>query len=107
MLHIILTAALMLGGPTTGTGTTNPFEVTTLHRGGVMVGVVIDGTGYSTRADGVIPDMTQKVETSIQDPNYPAEPWVVTTYRKDAESVQAFMRRHSEMVNSVREHLGT
>lgn len=47
----------------------------------------------------------QQVTTVVQDPGHPKEPWVVTTYRKDSESVQALIKRHKEMVEAVRDAL--
>lgn len=49
----------------------------------------------------------QKLETTVQDPGHPEEPWVVTTYRRDGESLGAFIKRHRELVDAVREALGT
>lgn len=49
------------------------------------------------------PDQT--LQTTIQDPAHPDEPWTVTTYRRDGESELAFAMRHDKMVKAVREVL--
>ena len=48
----------------------------------------------------------QSLVTTVQDPSNPEEPWVVTTYRKAGESLQAFVKRHGDMVAAVRDVLG-
>lgn len=47
----------------------------------------------------------QVLSTTVQDPNHPGEPWVVTTYRRADESFEAFIRRHRDMVDAVRKAL--
>ena len=54
-------------------------------------------------ADVRNPDQT--ITTTVQDPKHPDEPWVVTTYKKIDESKEAFIKRHQEMVEAVREAL--
>lgn len=51
------------------------------------------------------PAAEQVLTTTVQDPGHPAEPWVVTTYRRPDESFEAFIRRHREMVEAVRKAL--
>jgi hypothetical protein len=48
----------------------------------------------------------QVLTTTVQDPEHPGEPWVVTTYRRVDESFEAFIKRHREMVDAVRAALG-
>jgi len=62
--------------------------------------LVAGGTGSPT------PAPEQVLTTTVQDPNHPAEPWVVTTYRRPDESFEAFIKRHREMVEAVRKALG-
>ncbi len=47
----------------------------------------------------------QVLTTSVQDPGHPEEPWVVTTYRRPDESYPAFIKRHRDTVNAVRDAL--
>ena len=58
-----------------------------------------DFSGFAQNSD-------QTMATTIQDPGNPDEPWVVTTYRRRGESIQAFIRRHRDIVESVRDALG-
>ena|SRR5688572_10330618 len=55
---------------------------------------------------GTAPVPEQVLSTTVQDPGHPGEPWVVTTYRTPDESFEAFIKRHREMVEAVREALG-
>lgn len=48
----------------------------------------------------------QSLVTTVQDVTNPEEPWIITTYRKPGESQQAFVKRHRDMVNAVRDALG-
>ena len=48
----------------------------------------------------------QVLSTTVQDPNNPKEPWEITTYRRSGESAPAFIKRHKDMVDSVRDALG-
>jgi hypothetical protein len=59
------------------------------------------GTGTGTPA--TTPE--QVLSTTVQDPNHPGEPWVVTTYRRAEESFESFIRRHRDMVDAVRKAL--
>jgi hypothetical protein len=69
--------------------------------------LVLPGTLASTRGKRGESNQTgQTLTTTVQDPDNPEEPWVVTTYRRSGESLQAFVRRHREMVDAVREALG-
>lgn len=52
------------------------------------------------------PNATQMMETHVQDPNNPDEPWIIITYRKDGESPHGFTMRHQTMVEAVRDALG-
>ena len=52
------------------------------------------------------PTPEQVLTTTVQDKAHPGEPWVVTTYRRADESFEAFIKRHREMVEAVREALG-
>jgi hypothetical protein len=47
----------------------------------------------------------QTITTTIIDDHNPDEPWVVTTYRRPGESMAAFIKRHREMIEAVREAL--
>jgi hypothetical protein len=55
---------------------------------------------FSGGKDGTLPE--QVLTTTIQDPEHPGEPWVVTSYRRPDESEPAFIKRHFEMVDAVR-----
>ena len=44
----------------------------------------------------------QTLETSVEDPKHPKEPWIVTTYRVTDESLEAFIKRHRDTVDAVR-----
>jgi len=71
--------------------------------------VLLDETQMSAlAAAGGVPRtlQTQMLSTSIQDPSNPDEPWVVTTIQKPGESKGAFIQRHRETVEAVREVLG-
>ena len=48
----------------------------------------------------------QTLTTTIQDPKNPGEPWVVTSYQKDDESIEAFILRHKALCDAVRQALG-
>lgn len=67
-------------------------------------GAAIAASGMSS-GGGVNSSSDQILTTTIQDPNHPEEPWVVTTYRRDGESLGAFIKRHREMVDAVRDAL--
>jgi hypothetical protein len=60
-------------------------------------------TGTGTGSPATTPE--QVLSTTVQDPNHPGEPWVVTTYRRPDESFEAFIRRHRDMVDAVRKAL--
>lgn len=47
----------------------------------------------------------QTLTTTVEDPKHPGEPWIVTTYRRQDESELAFIKRHGEIVDAVREAL--
>jgi hypothetical protein len=47
----------------------------------------------------------QTLTTTVEDPKHPGEPWVVTTFRRPDESELAFIKRHGEIVDAVREAL--
>lgn len=76
----------------------------------IVSGVFEDGTlTPGIRVEGDFSSRsktTQTISTTIQDSENPEEPWVVTTYRRPGESHQAFLNRHRDMVNSVRDALG-
>ena len=44
----------------------------------------------------------QTLTTTVQDPDHPDEPWVVTTHHRPGESHSAFIQRHRGMVRAVR-----
>lgn len=58
-----------------------------------------DGGGKPQAGDSVL-------EVSIVDPAHPDQPWIVTTFRRDDESIPAFVRRHRDTVDAVRSALG-
>ena len=66
--------------------------------GHAQVAVVSFGTGTTDQPD-------QTISTTIQDPEHPGEPWVVTTFRRKDESFEAFVKRHKDMVEAVRKAL--
>ena len=83
--------------------------VATLARTGEPVGSVVSLRAgqlhfvpgpYAGGTDGTLPE--QVLTTTIQDPEHPGEPWVVTSYRRPDESEPAFIKRHLEMVQAVR-----
>ena len=74
-------------------------SVVALPAGSATV-LTVAGTVPSTREN---PD--QVLSTTIQDPANPEEPWVVTTYRRSGESLTAFIQRHRQMVDAVRDEL--
>ena len=76
-----------------------------------MVATVVGFPGGTTclfpAADlstGTAPE--QALTTTVQDPEHPGEPWVVSTYRRPDESEPAFLKRHMDMVAAVRSALG-
>ena len=78
-----------------------PFSNTpsaTIQSGEAQVAVFSVGGGKKDEVD-------QTLTTTVEDPKHPGEPWVVTSYRKYDESELAFVRRHLEMVEAVREAL--
>ena len=64
----------------------------------VLATSVADAQKKPTESDQVL-------TTTVQDPKHPDEPWTVTTYRRPDESIPAFIRRHKETVDGVREVL--
>ena len=52
------------------------------------------------------PVSDQRLETTVQDPQHPQEPWICTTFRRPDESYPAFIKRHKDTVDAVREVLG-
>lgn len=51
------------------------------------------------------PQPEQVLTTTIKDPQHPDEPWTVTTYRREDESFEAFVTRHKNMCEAVRQAL--
>ena len=52
------------------------------------------------------PDLAdQTISTVLQDPEHPDEPWEVISLKRDGESSHAFVRRHRELVEAVRDEL--
>jgi hypothetical protein len=60
---------------------------------------------FSVGGGGKKDVVEQSITTTVEDPKHPGEPWVVTSYRRDDESELAFVKRHREMVEAVREAL--
>lgn len=60
---------------------------------------------FSVGGGGKKDVVEQTITTTIEDPKHPGEPWVVTSYRREDESELAFVKRHREMVEAVREAL--
>ena len=72
---------------------------TSLTASGAAAAAVLGAWGRS--GPGPTPP-DQTLTTTVIDPKNPGEPWVVTTYRKSDESMQAFIKRHQDMVEQVR-----
>ena len=98
--------------PSAGAATTGAVEIVgKIECGGdSVVSAVVVGSGPMLLlaggggTGGTAP--AQVLTTTVQDPNHPVEPWVVTTYRQPDESYEAFIKRHREMVEAVRKALG-
>ena len=43
------------------------------------------------------------ITTTVQDPRFPNEPWVITSTQGADETIEAFVARHRHTVNLVRE----
>jgi hypothetical protein len=43
------------------------------------------------------------ITTTVQDPRFPNEPWVITSTQWPDETIEAFIARHRHTVNLVRE----
>jgi hypothetical protein len=69
----------------------------------LATGLLAASTGGGSGSPATTPE--QVLSTTVQDPNHPGEPWVVTTYRRADESFEAFIRRHRDMVDAVRKAL--
>jgi hypothetical protein len=114
MLMEVMMALLscLAWGPSRGSAATGALEVVArVNRSGEVVATVVamkSGPAFllpgGTGSSGTVPE--QVLTTTVQDPSHPDEPWVVTTYRRAEESFEAFIKRHREMVEAVREALG-
>lgn len=69
----------------------------------LATGLLAASAGGGSGSPATTPE--QVLSTTVQDPNHPGEPWVVTTYRRADESFEAFIRRHRDMVDAVRKAL--
>jgi hypothetical protein len=114
MLEVVLALLSCRGWcPATDSATTGAVEVVArVSHSGQEVAAVLAVAGCPTLAlaagtgtgnPGQTPE--QVLTTTVQDPNHPGEPWVVTTYRRADESFEAFIRRHRDMVEAVRKAL--
>jgi hypothetical protein len=97
--------------PATGSATTGAVQVVArIERAREAVATVVAAgvTGPTLLVAGGpgTPAPEQVLTTTVQDPGHPGEPWVVTTYRRADESFEAFIKRHREMVDAVRDALG-
>ena len=82
-------------------------ELTAEDRSFAAFGAAAASAAGEARGAGSGPGQPdQTLTTRVQDPNNPDEPWEVTTYRKPGESLEAFVKRHREMVEAVRDALG-
>jgi hypothetical protein len=113
MLFAVMMALLscLPWSPTRGSATTGGIEVAaSVQRGGKTVAsvVTVESSSLFLLVPGAGTPATapeQVLTTTVQDPNHPSEPWVVTTYRRPDESFDAFIKRHREMVEAVRKAL--
>lgn len=48
------------------------------------------------------PQAEQVLTTVVEDPRNPKEPWTVVSYRTTDESMEAFIKRHKDTVDGVR-----
>lgn len=65
--------------------------------------VVSEEGGVFIAPQGGVSDQT--LTTTIRDPDHPEQPWTITTHRRPGESKSAFIKRHRDMVEAVREAL--
>ena len=65
------------------------------------------GDSLAVAQVGVVAEADSSITTSVRDPEHPAEPWIVTSFRLPDESDMAFTTRHFRMVDAVRRALGT
>lgn len=102
-LSLVLTFSMWLAGVgLTGLG----FLISqdqTVDSGAVTATATSAGTVVGPAGGQDQPEQT--IQTTIPDPRYPDEPWVVVTYRKPGESPGAFIKRHRDMVDAIRKAL--
>jgi hypothetical protein len=113
MLMSVFAALLscLAWSPGGGPAPTGAVEVVaSVQRSCEVVGTVVafgSGTTHllpgGTGTPGTTPE--QVLTTTVQDPEHPGEPWVITTYRRPDESFEAFIKRHRDMVDAVRRAL--
>jgi len=112
LVHVMALLSCLPWGPQRDSTTTGAVEVVAhvARCGSAVATVVALDPGPSVLLAGgsgtpaTVPE--QVLTTTVQDPAHPGEPWVVTTYRRTDESFEAFIKRHREMVDAVRQALG-
>lgn len=57
----------------------------------------------SVTSEAAVPG--KKLETTVEDPKHPKEPWVVTTFKEPGESDEDLAKRHERLVEAVRQAL--